>query len=265
MALPLPAGKLKVGTGWRYSDRGKHAAFDYPVANGTTVFAVQDGVVLACNDGVPNKSQPGVQGAPSNWVLLGIRHGGKKASVLYQHLSPGLLVKKGEQVKAGDPLGKSGRSGNATGPHLHLAAMWGHRTANGRYDYLINIGPNEKAPKGTASNEICIFPPDQVYTGKSPDRNPFAAGDVFLDKLSFGVKQSDSVKRLQFVLNGIKLLHGRTLPVNGNYDINTKNEATKWQIQIDKCKPGTPAADGNIGPKQAEKLFGPQYTLKAHS
>ncbi|GAA1698051.1 hypothetical protein GCM10009745_50430 [Kribbella yunnanensis] len=266
MALPLPAGKLKVGTGWRYSSGGKHAAFDYPVATGTTVFAVQDGIVLACNDGVTNKPQPGVQGADSNWVLLGIRHAGKKASVLYQHLSPGLQVKKGEQVKAGDPLGKSGSSGNATGPHLHLAAMWGHRTANSRYDYLINIGANEKAPKkGTAANEICIFPPDQVYTGKPAERNPFAGGDVFLDKLKFGVKQSDSVKRLQFVLNHIKLVSGRTLAVSGNYDIDTKNEATKWQIQIDKCKPGTPAADGNIGPKQAEKLFGPQYTLKAHS
>ncbi|WP_405055835.1 M23 family metallopeptidase [Kribbella sp. NBC_01505] len=265
MAQPLPAGKLKVGTGWRYSKGGKHAAFDYPVPIGTPVFAVQDGVVLACNDGVSNKPQPGVHGADSNWVLLGIRHGGQKACVLYQHLSPKLLVAKGQQVKAGDQLAKSGSSGNATGPHLHMAAMWGHRTAAGRYDYLTHIGPTEKAPKGTAANEICIFPPDQVCTGKAPDADPWASGDVFLDKLSFGVKNSDSVKRLQYTLNHIKLVHGKTLAMNGHYDIDTKNEATKWQIQIDKCKPGTPAADGNIGPKQAAKMFGPQYNLRAHS
>jgi len=266
MAQPLPAGKLAVGTGWRYSKGGKHAAFDYPVEIGTSVFAVQDGVVLACNDGVSNKSQPGVVGAKSNWILLGIMHGGQKVSVLYQHLSPGLLVKKGEQVKAGQQLAKSGASGNATGPHLHVAAMWGHRTTSTRYDYLINISPSEKEPNGTAQNEICIFPPSLVYAAKSAGRqSPFAGGDVFLDKLHFGTKDSDSVRRLQFVLNDIKLVSGRNLKLSGNYDIDTKNEATKWQLQIDKCKPGSPAADGNIGAKQAAKLFGKSYAIRAHS
>ena len=70
MAQPLPAGNLKVGTGWRYSKGGIHAAFDYPVVIGTPVFAVADGVVLDCHDGVSNKPKQ-VTGAPSNWVLLG--------------------------------------------------------------------------------------------------------------------------------------------------------------------------------------------------
>ncbi|MFF1818374.1 M23 family metallopeptidase [Kribbella sp. NPDC058245] len=266
MVQPLPAGKLAVGTGWRYSKGGKHAAFDYPVGIGTPVFAVQDGVVLDCHDGVSNKPQPDVVGAPSNWVLLGITHAGREASVLYQHLSPKLLVKKGQKVKAGDQLAESGSSGHATGPHLHMAAMWGHRTAATRYDYLANISDREKAPNGTAANDICIFPPDQVCTTKKSGLvPPFSSGEVFLDKLSFGVTNSDSVKRLQFALNTVKLVHGRELKLSGNYDIDTKNEATKWQIQIDHCVPNTRAADGNIGPKQAQKLFGPKYTLKAHS
>lgn len=260
MAQPLPAGKLKVGTGWRYSGGGKHAAFDYPVPIGTQVTAVADGVVLACNDGASNTPSSKV-GANSNWVLLGITHGGKKASVLFQHLSPGISVKKGDQVKAGDPLGKSGASGHATGPHLHVAAMWGHKTKETRYDYLADIGALEKEPTtGTAKNGICIYPPSQVY---KPSKDPeLAKGDVFVDKLKFGTKNSDSVKRLQFVLNNIKLKDGKNLKITGDYDLDTKNEATKWQIQVDKCVPGTAAADGNIGPKQAKKLFPKPYVLK---
>lgn len=263
MAQPLPAGKLKVGTGWRYSGGGKHAAFDYPVGNGTPVFAVADGVVLACNDGASNTPSNKV-GANSNWVLLGITHGGKPASVLFQHLSPGISVKKGQKVKAGDQLGKSGASGHATGPHLHVAAMWGHRTAATRYDYLKDIGAREKEPNnGTAKNDICIYPPSLVY--KASKDIVLTSGDVFLDKLTFGTTNSDSVKRLQFVLNSIKLKDGKNLKITGNYDLDTKNEVTKWQIQVDKCAPGTAGADGNLGPKQAAKLFGSKYTLKPRS
>ncbi|WP_238355686.1 M23 family metallopeptidase [Kribbella sandramycini] len=270
MAQPLPAGKLTVGTRWRYSKGGLHAAFDYPVVTGTPVFAVADGVVLDCNDGVTNKPKQ-VTGAPSNWVLLGITHAGRKASVLYQHLSPGIDVQKGQKVKAGQKLGDSGSSGNATGPHLHLAAMWGHRDRAGRYDYLKGIGSKEGVPgDGTASNEICIFPPSLVFSAGAPQRlmaaaTVLASGLVFVDKLRFGTSNSDSVKRLQFVLNGIKLKDGRNLKLSGNYDIDTKNEATKWQIQKDGCAPGSIGADGNIGLKQAHKLFGKTYTVKAKS
>ncbi len=267
MAQPLPAGNLKVGTGWRYSKGAIHAAFDYPVVLGTPVFAVADGVVLDCHDGVSNKPSDKI-GAPSNWMLLGITHAGQKASVLYQHLSPGLSVKQGQKVKAGQQLAESGSSGHATGPHLHVATMWGHRDAASRYDYMKKIGAKEGPPKdGTASNEVCIFPPSLVYD--APPGRLMAQGDVlgsglvFVSKLHFGTTDSDSVKRLQFVLNHIKLVNGKNLKISGNYDIDTKNEATKWQIQKDGCEPGTPAADGNIGPKQAVKLFGPTYTIKS--
>jgi len=138
--------------------------------------------------------------------------------------------------------------------------MWGHKTALTRYDYLTNIGALEKEPNGTAKNGICIYPPSQVY--KSVPEGPLTKGDVFVDKLKFGTQNSDSVKRLQFVLNNIKLKDGKTLKVTGDYDLDTKNEATKWQIQVDKCTPGTAAADGNIGPKQAKKLFPPPYVIK---
>jgi murein DD-endopeptidase MepM/ murein hydrolase activator NlpD len=269
----LPADQLKVGTKWRYSKGGLHAAFDYPVPIGTSVFAVGDGRVLAFHDGVSNKPKQ-VTGAPSNWVLLGITHAGRDVSVLYQHLSPGIDVKEGQKVKAGQKLADSGSSGNATGPHLHVAAMWGHRDAATRYAYLNGIGSKEGVPTdGTASNEICIFPPSIVYDQvAAPDGrtaaakvDPWSSGLVFVDKLRFGTHDSDSVRRLQDRLNHISLRDGKNLRITGTYDIETKNEATKWQIQKDACAPGSAGADGNIGSKQARKLFTAPYVVKEHA
>jgi murein DD-endopeptidase MepM/ murein hydrolase activator NlpD len=35
-----------------------------------------------------------------------------------------LLVHEGETVRQGQPLGKIGMTGRATGPHLHWSLMW---------------------------------------------------------------------------------------------------------------------------------------------
>ena len=58
---------------------------------------------------------PGVLGEA---VILD--HGNGEYSV-YAHLRPGsIAVKKGDAVKAGQPLGRLGSSGNSTEPHLHF-------------------------------------------------------------------------------------------------------------------------------------------------
>lgn len=251
-----------LGTKWRYSDGDLHAAFDFAVVTGTPLFAVRDGVILDCNDGVAN-NPPGVNpgsGAASNWVLLGIRYKGKPASVYYQHLSPGLNVKKGDKVKEGRRLGESGNSGNSTGPHLHLATMWGHRDVNSRYAYLDSIGASEVPPKGTASNDICIYPPSLMY--RRNGRNPWASGTVRVDKLRFGTTDNDSVRRLQHRLNRISLEGGAELPVTGNYLDQTRSEVTKWQLQKDGAEPGSPNADGELSARQARKMFGKRYDVQ---
>jgi murein DD-endopeptidase MepM/ murein hydrolase activator NlpD len=48
---------------------------------------------------------------------------GQGLLTLYLHLSK-FLVKEGDDVEKGQPIGLSGGTGRATGPHLHLAVRW---------------------------------------------------------------------------------------------------------------------------------------------
>ena len=60
----------------------------------------------------------GTAGLAGNYVMIG--HGQNEYS-LYAHLQPGSVrVHVGDQVKAGDVIGKLGSSGNSTEPHLHF-------------------------------------------------------------------------------------------------------------------------------------------------
>jgi hypothetical protein len=155
-SLPLEGIHIPT-TEWTYKSGGGHYAYDYGTARrGTKCLAVRDGVILDLNDGVPN-NPPGVNpgsGSPSNWLTLGIMYKGREATVYYQHLSPGLKVRKGQQVKAGQHIADSGNTGNSTGDHLHLATMYGRRTKTDRYIYMNNNGRNEHI----------IWPPSEVWT-----------------------------------------------------------------------------------------------------
>ncbi|MGB5444102.1 MAG: peptidoglycan DD-metalloendopeptidase family protein [Psychromonas sp.] len=82
-----------------------HNGTDFPVATGTPVYAVGDGVV----------SRSGYHAAGGNFIE--IKHGRKYTS-RFLHLSK-ILVRKGQRVKMGDLIAKSGNTGRSTGPHLH--------------------------------------------------------------------------------------------------------------------------------------------------
>ncbi|GAA1798771.1 hypothetical protein GCM10009795_050310 [Nocardioides hankookensis] len=265
MVTPLAPKMMQLGTTWRYSDHSLHAAYDYPVPVGTTARAVRDGTILATHDGVANNVAPnhGFSGAPVNFVMLGSTFRGRPISILYLHLSPGLSVRTGQQVKAGQKIGRSGNSGHSFGPHLHVAVMFGHHDEASKFAYLSGIPHDEAPPKRVASNGVTIYPPNQVYGRAKP--GPFDAGLVVVDDLHFGVRDSDSVRRLQQRLNHISLDRGVELPVTGNYLKMTRDEVRKWQVQKDVAEPGTEAADGNLGPLQARKLFPKAYRVRDHA
>lgn len=46
---------------------------------------------------------------------------GRSRYAFYAHLKPGsILMKKGDRVHVGPPIGKLGHSGNSTSPHIHF-------------------------------------------------------------------------------------------------------------------------------------------------
>jgi murein DD-endopeptidase MepM/ murein hydrolase activator NlpD len=125
------------------SHRGDGTRFDDYYAYGGDVLAAADGrVIRTANDQPedasamhrPNETQEayfarlqkeqgerlakGLTAITGNYVM--IEHGKNEYS-LYAHLQPGSVrVHVGDEVKAGDVIGKLGSSGNSTEPHLHF-------------------------------------------------------------------------------------------------------------------------------------------------
>lgn len=87
-----------------------HQGLDYRVPPGTPVAAVNSGTVLLAR---PLYFE-------GNCVML---DHGQGLITLYLHLSE-IDVKEGDHIERGQLLGRSGATGRATGPHLHLAVRW---------------------------------------------------------------------------------------------------------------------------------------------
>jgi murein DD-endopeptidase MepM/ murein hydrolase activator NlpD len=85
---------------------GWHHGVDIAVPLGTPIRAMTHGTVAFA----------GVMGGYGNVVIL--NHGGGTRTV-YAHLSR-IDVSRGDAVRARQVIALSGRSGNATGPHLHF-------------------------------------------------------------------------------------------------------------------------------------------------
>lgn len=258
---------MRVGANWRYSNGELHAAADYSVDMNTPVFAVRNGFVLDLHDDEPDNPHDGKEhgiGEPGNWILLGTTYNNRPASVLYLHLTAGLMVERGKPVLAGQQIARSGNSGHTFGPHLHVAAMFGDREhvgGRGRFHYLDGIPSSEGVPaSGVASNGITIYPPGQLYSRPGP--SPFGTGKVFLNRLRMGVTDSDSVRRLQTLLNRLRLDDVPRVQVSGTYDAATRDRVMQWQIQRDGKEPGSDLASGELNLAQARRLFPPRYVVR---
>ena len=113
LAWPV-RGVLISGFGDR--DREHHDGLDLACPEGTPVFAAAEGEVLFA----------GERRGYGNLVLLGHARG---LVTVYAHNSENLVV-QGERVLRGEPIARVGRSGNATGPHLHFEVRVGARPRN---------------------------------------------------------------------------------------------------------------------------------------
>ncbi|MFE9257786.1 peptidoglycan DD-metalloendopeptidase family protein [Streptomyces sp. NPDC006879] len=96
------------GTSWA---SGYHTGVDFLVPTGTTVKAVATGQVVSAG------------WAGSYGYQIVIRHADGRYSQ-YAHLSA-LGVREGQRVNPGQRIGRSGSTGNSTGPHLHFEMRTG--------------------------------------------------------------------------------------------------------------------------------------------
>ncbi|MET9119141.1 transglycosylase family protein [Streptomyces longwoodensis] len=96
------------GSSW---SKGYHTGVDFPVPTGTSVKAVRAGLVVSAGWG----------GSFGYQVV--IRHVDGHYSQ-YAHLSA-ISVRSGQSVDTGQRIGRSGSTGNSTGPHLHFEVRTG--------------------------------------------------------------------------------------------------------------------------------------------
>ncbi|MFE7900991.1 transglycosylase family protein [Streptomyces sp. NPDC057424] len=98
----------KAGSSW---SKGYHTGIDFPVPTGTSVKSVAAGSVVSA----------GWAGSFGYQVV--VRHADGRYSQ-YAHLSA-ISVRDGQSVSAGQRIGRSGSTGNSSGPHLHFEVRTG--------------------------------------------------------------------------------------------------------------------------------------------
>ena len=122
---PISTPYRKAGKMW---STGYHTGVDIACPVGTDVFAVQDGTVCPGGWG----SAYGTQIVVDQKALFdGTPQRISGGWAIYAHLSKS-FVKPGQQIKKGDLIGKSGNTGNSSGPHLHYEVRNQERWTGGK-------------------------------------------------------------------------------------------------------------------------------------
>lgn len=170
---PLPAGSTskptKDGTtqltsGYKSPDRPGHRGVDLAGPEGTPIYAFADGVV----------AKSGEATGFGHWIVLNHNIDGKLMSTVYGHMyADGLLVKEGEQVRAGQMIAKIGNDGESTGAHLHFEVWNGSREAGTETDPtpFISGGANPGSAGGAQPGDS----PSSTGTQASAEPKPVSA------------------------------------------------------------------------------------------
>jgi hypothetical protein len=136
--LPVPQGTPVTSPfgmrGGAANVKGNHPGVDFGVSVGSPVYALQDGTVTVTGNEAKGYGY---------WIE--IDHGDKKTR--YAHLKQ-ILVSRGQAVKAGQMIAKSGSTGNSTGPHLHFEVLVNGKKVNPA-PYL--TGAAAPSPQSTSS------------------------------------------------------------------------------------------------------------------
>lgn len=95
-----------------FGDFGTHKGVDFEADSGSEIPAIQGGVISGAGY---DESRFG------NYVTVTADAG----TWLYGHMESGPVPAIGSRVNRGDLIGRVGESGNATGPHVHVALLRG--------------------------------------------------------------------------------------------------------------------------------------------
>lgn len=121
LAYPIPMPAIMTQSYADHIERARvngwsnyNGGIDWAVPQGTPVTAAASGTVTVAR-----------HDATGYGMHVRIRHDGGYMTI-YGHLSQ-LMVSPGEVVRVGQPIGKSGNTGNSTGPHLHFELRSGSR------------------------------------------------------------------------------------------------------------------------------------------
>jgi murein DD-endopeptidase MepM/ murein hydrolase activator NlpD len=167
--LPFEHGtKHAVGQG--YLGQATHQgiyALDFDMPEGTTITAARGGLVASVKDDSDSGGASPAFARLGNYIDV-LHDDGTWAT--YAHLkNRGALVREGEAVRAGDPLGLSGQTGQATGPHLHFSvqkARWSGAPETFATPFRIDADTNAFLEEG------------KYYYGWHPDMPDFARVDA---------------------------------------------------------------------------------------
>jgi murein DD-endopeptidase MepM/ murein hydrolase activator NlpD len=227
--LANPVDKPRVTQPWgrpntRYKAK-RHTGIDFGMAVGTQLFSIVDGTVANV---MTDKSY-------GNVLVIGYVVNGVKYEDWYCHLSR-VTVAKGQAVKAGQPVALSGKTGNSTGPHLHLETRispfkYGNDVAHPVLDI-----PGIVDPMAPAERKVTIL---QKITAPVTASVPKTNKVVNFSELLRG--DADDVKLVQSALVDIV---GATFTPNGKFGPQTVEAYKKWQRSLGYK--GT-AADGKPG------------------
>lgn len=113
MSRVLKSGVNRITQGYTTTHRGVDLGKNHLVE---TIIAHSDGVVTQVQTG--QKNNKGSKGTASYGNFVKLRHG-DGYETLYAHLAS-VKVKAGTTVKAGQPIGTMGNTGNSYGTHLHF-------------------------------------------------------------------------------------------------------------------------------------------------
>jgi len=178
-SLPIKTPKLRISSGLGFREilidgrlkRANHTGVDIPAPSNTPIYAVSSGVVVRV---VSQPSSDNDCGVSVKLEHTETDDTSKKYTTLYCHqLVGGPKVTQGEQVAAGQEIGRVGNTGFSSGPHLHFQLADSNGTPIDPTRYLNEIRgtteivlprteaparPNSRRPIGVTAPETNITP-----------------------------------------------------------------------------------------------------------